>query len=236
MLRNGRSNLSACFGGATTTTTAPGLAGDLYVHLLTGLHVVTGSLGPTRVYSCGGTRFWKDGRDAPDVMLGVLDYPKTDAHPEFTLSLRVNLACGSISESFGLRFIGSEGQMTVGFTGLTLSKVPRETEPGYTIDTFSKPVRESFLSKYKQEFPDRSPNADSIRGQTEMKFTTPAGYSAHQEHHRNFYKAVRSRKPFFEDSIFGLRTGWPISYDQHKYHRRPRLQVGPGQNGGELAR
>ena len=186
-----------------------GLAGDLYVHLLTGLHVVTGSLGPTRVYSCGGTRFWKDGRDAPDVMLGVLDYPKTDAHPEFTLSLRVNLACGSISESFGLRFIGSEGQMTVGFTGLTLSKVPRETEPGYTIDTFSKPVRESFLSKYKQEFPDRSPNADSIRGQTEMKFTTPAGYSAHQEHHRNFYKAVRSRKPFFEDSIFGLRTAGP---------------------------
>lgn len=186
-----------------------GLAGDLYVHLLTGLHVVTGSIGPTRVYSCGGTRFWKDGRDAPDVMLGVLDYPKTDAHPEFTLSLRVNFACGSITESFGLRFIGSEGQMTVGFTGLTLSKVPRETEPGYTIDTFSKPVRESFLRKYKQQFPDQRPNADSIRGEADMKFTTPPGYSAHQEHHRNFYTAVRSRKPFFEDSVFGLRTAGP---------------------------
>ena len=28
-----------------------GLAGDLFVHLLTGIHVVTGSLGPTRIYS-----------------------------------------------------------------------------------------------------------------------------------------------------------------------------------------
>src|SRR5688572_15000872 len=46
-----------------------GVAGDLYVHLLTGLHVATGALGPNRIYAAGGTRFWKDGRDAPDVML-----------------------------------------------------------------------------------------------------------------------------------------------------------------------
>ena len=49
-----------------------GLAGDLFVHLLSGLHVVTGSIGPERVYATGGLRFWKDGRDAPDVMLALL--------------------------------------------------------------------------------------------------------------------------------------------------------------------
>jgi hypothetical protein len=28
-----------------------GVAGDLYVHLLTGLHVATGALGPSRIYA-----------------------------------------------------------------------------------------------------------------------------------------------------------------------------------------
>jgi len=34
----------------------------------------------------GGLRFWKDGRDVPDVMLGMFDYPETAAHPPFSLS------------------------------------------------------------------------------------------------------------------------------------------------------
>jgi len=49
-----------------------GVAGDLYVHLLTGLHVVTGATGPNRVYSTGGLRYWKDGRDVPDIALALL--------------------------------------------------------------------------------------------------------------------------------------------------------------------
>ena len=52
-----------------------GVAGDLFVHLLTGLHFATGVKGPTRVYATGGLRFWNDGRDVPDVMLALLDYP-----------------------------------------------------------------------------------------------------------------------------------------------------------------
>src|ERR1700712_2152968 len=44
-----------------------GVAGDLFVHLLTGLHTVTQSTGPTRIYATGGTRYWTD-REVPDVM------------------------------------------------------------------------------------------------------------------------------------------------------------------------
>ena len=66
-----------------------GVAGDLFVHLLTGLHTVTSSIGPTRIYATGGIRFWKD-REVPDVMLATLDYPATDAHPAFNVLLHVN--------------------------------------------------------------------------------------------------------------------------------------------------
>src|SRR6266849_5458331 len=53
-----------------------GVAGDLFVHLFSGMHFVTGAIGPTRVYSTGGLRYWNDGRDVPDVLLGLYDYPK----------------------------------------------------------------------------------------------------------------------------------------------------------------
>ena len=58
-----------------------GVAGDLFVHLFSGLHFVLSSTGPVRVMSTGGLRYWKDGRDVPDVMLGVYEYPKTATHP-----------------------------------------------------------------------------------------------------------------------------------------------------------
>ena len=44
----------------------------------------------------------------PDVLLGVFDYPETDTHPGFNLSLRVNFVDGTSGSTF-LRLVGSEG-------------------------------------------------------------------------------------------------------------------------------
>jgi predicted dehydrogenase len=198
-----------------------GVAGDLYVHLLTGLHVVTGSLGPTRVYATGGIRFWNDERDVPDVTLAMLDYPKTDRHPEFTLVLRVNFASGGTNrESFGVRFVGSEGVMTVGYSTLTVARKPRESEPGYTVDAFPKDVRERVLEEYRKKYPEQKPAADGLRPEKEDVYSPPRDHIPHLEHHRNFYAALRSRKPFFEDAEFGLRTAGPALLCNHSYYER----------------
>src|SRR6267154_299856 len=45
-----------------------GIGGDLFIHLFSGLHLMTGANGPTRVVGSGGLRYWKDGRDVPDVL------------------------------------------------------------------------------------------------------------------------------------------------------------------------
>src|SRR5579864_1438651 len=47
------------------------VAGDLFVHLLTGIHHATGALGPTRIAGMGGLRYWKDGRDVYDIIMGL---------------------------------------------------------------------------------------------------------------------------------------------------------------------
>ena len=61
-----------------------GISGDLFVHLFSAIHLVTGSNGPIRVMATGGLRFWKDGRDVPDVMLGLYDYAGAGKSPPST--------------------------------------------------------------------------------------------------------------------------------------------------------
>lgn len=197
-----------------------GVAGDLFVHLFSGMHFITSAIGPNRVFATGGTRFWKDGRDVPDLMLGIYDYAeRSGSHPAFNLTLRVNFEDGG-SENSGFRFIGSEGIMTVG-DGVSLTRTPRETEPGYTIDTFSKAIQQEFLAQYREKYPERHPTVDSMRPDAEEHFEAPDGYSDHFHHHQNFIAAVRSRKPVVEDPVFGFRAAGPallsnISYFQQR--------------------
>ena len=184
-----------------------GVAGDLFVHLFSGMHFVTGSLGPRRVFASGGLRFWKDGRDVPDVMMGLYDYPETSAHPAFNLALRVNFVNGA-GETSGFRFVGSEGTLTIG-DGVTIARAPRESAPGYSIATFPNRVQEQFMKKYRETYPVQHASADAMRPDTVEKYLPPAGYSDHRDHHFNFIEAVRTRKPVVEDAVFGLRAAGP---------------------------
>jgi predicted dehydrogenase len=100
-----------------------GVAGDLFVHLFSGTHFITGSHGPTRAMATGGLRFWKDGRDANDVLLALFDYPEG-----FNLSLRVNFVDGG-EESEGFLFTGSEGQMEIAGNTVTVTAFRQQRSP-----------------------------------------------------------------------------------------------------------
>ena len=191
-----------------------GVAGDLFVHLLTGLHFAAGVSGPARVYSTGGLRYWKDGRDVPDVMLSTMDYP------EFTLTLRVNFKSSLPQEAFGFRFVGSEGVLTTSYNDVVLARHPRESEPGYTIDTFAKATQARFLEQYHQRYPAARPTADGMRPDKDDRYVAPRDHNAHLEHHRNFLTALRTRTPFLEDAVFGLRTAGPALLTNTSYYEQ----------------
>jgi predicted dehydrogenase len=195
-----------------------GVAGDLFVHLFSGLHFITGVEGPERVFATGGLRYWKDGRDVPDIMMGLYDYPAQNKMPAFNLALRVNFVNGA-GETSGFRFVGSEGIMTVGNT-VTISKVNRESEPGYTIGTFPKSVQDEFLKSYREKYPPQRPTADGMLPQGEDTFRAPRNYSDHLDHHRNFLQAVKSRKPVIEDALFGLRAAGPALLSNRSYFEK----------------
>lgn len=175
-----------------------GVAGDLFIHLLSAIHTVTGSRGPTRVFASGAVRYWKDGRDAPDVMLAVLDYPG------FPLSLRVNLASGVAQEQFGFRFYGSEGILHATSNSLRLEKAPKESAPGYTISTFSAADQKAFLADYQRRYPATTPR---VEGATQQVFTPQI--DAHRAHHIAFADSIRNGTPSIEDGTFGYRAAAP---------------------------
>jgi predicted dehydrogenase len=200
-----------------------GVGGDLFVHLLSGLHVVTGSAGPERIMATGGLRFWEDGRDVPDVMLAMFDYGKQATHADFTFSLRVNLKSGVPEERFGFRFMGTEGVITTSMSSLLLEKPPREVEPGHSIGTFAKATQEKFLEDYRKKYPE---GAKPEKVEPE-KFAPPRGYDAHREHHRVFYEAVRSRKKPVEDAVFGFRAAGPALLANTSYFEKRQVGWDP---------
>lgn len=201
-----------------------GIPGDLFVHLFTGIHFVTDSFGPERIWATGGLHYWKDGRDVPDVMLGLFDYPKTDRHPAHHVALRVNFIAGQNSSSF--RFVGSDGILTFGSDGLQLSKRPKEAEPGIMVDSFSKAMQDAWIGAYREKYPLRPPTADALRPSTEERFPLTER-DAQYAHHAVFAEAVRSRKPVVEDPLFGLRAAAPAVLANTSYFERRAVSWDP---------
>ena len=79
-----------------------------------------------------------------------------------------------------------------------------------------KAVQEELLRQYRQKYPAASqPHEDRTE-----RFAPPTGYDAHQEHHRVFYEAVRSRKKPVEDAVFGFRAAGPALLANTSYFEK----------------
>ena len=90
-----------------------GIPGDLFVHLLTGIHYVCGiTAPPERALSSGGLFRWNDGRDVPDVMTTLYEYPK------FRATLRVTLNTDAAEYT---RLMGTRGSIEIHDERLTYS-------------------------------------------------------------------------------------------------------------------
>ena len=172
-----------------------GLAGDLFVHLISGIHFITGTNTiAERAQSSGGLFHFKDGREYPDLIETIYDYPN------FRVSLRCNL------NNDGGEFIGFYGtQGTMIIKDSTLTSTPQNTRPepeGYSVHGWAKKTRTAYLEKWHDEHPMPGPHATPVDQEGES-FATPHGYSDVVDHEANFFNAIRTRKPVVENEIFG---------------------------------
>ena len=191
-----------------------GVSGDMFVHRMTGLHYVLDALGPTQVMASGGVRYWNDGREAPDVINALLEYPETAKHDAFTLILKANFADGS-GGGYTFRFVGSDGVIEAKWGKLTL-KGSKRWEPstkslveGYnSVRTFSKAQQEAFVKEHEQYQKSMSTLGQYDFGRN-AEFTAPEGFNTRIAHYTHFAEVIRNGGTIYEDAAYGFRACAP---------------------------
>jgi predicted dehydrogenase len=184
-----------------------GMAGDLFVHLFSSLHFITDSLGPDKIYASGGLRYWNDGREVPDVLLGTFDYGQKAAHPAFNLSLRCNFVDGTSGTTY-LKLVGSEGSMDI-----TWDKVVLKRNKTFASDD------PFYLDKLKKSG-DSNPERKRMLPPEEITFDADKGYlGGPYDHMHNFFTAIRTNGKVTEDAIFGYRAAAPALLCNDSYFK-----------------
>jgi predicted dehydrogenase len=188
-----------------------GAAGDLVVHLLTGIHTITEAKGPNMISSIANLKLWKDGRDAYDIFNAIMNYQGSDKHGAFHVTTRVNLTDGEGKGPFGLKLIGTEGVIDVNGNGFKLRTIKRRAVPGYggydSFDSFSKKQKEEFKKWYKSEYGDDTDGGYDLG--KEMAFDAPNDYDDRLDHMIVFFNGIRTGSAIPEDASFGLRAAAP---------------------------
>jgi len=198
-----------------------GVAGDLFVHLLSGIHFITGSPGPEKIFSSGQIAYWKDGRDVPDIMTAIMHYPQSPEHPPFEVTLRVNFVSGQ-GETSTVKFIGSEGVLDMGYNGFTIRHNRMAAAPGIggwdSLNTYPQAMQDELKKQYNERY---TPEQQKSSSPAPTVYQLPDGYNEDLEHFTNFFNGVRTGSPVVENPIFGFRAAAPClaaneSYFQNK--------------------
>jgi predicted dehydrogenase len=205
-----------------------GVAGDLFVHLLTGIHFITGSKGPESIYSIGDLTYWKDGRNVPDVMSAVIHYGETKEHPAFQVTLRVNFISGEGDRS-STKIVGSEGVIDLGdgeSFSIRKSKMPVATGIGGwdSLFTYTEAEQKRLMESYDKRFSQadrQEPHFD------EITYRAPQGYNASNDHFANFMDAIRNGTKVVEDAEFGFRAAAPALACNDSYFQKKVIHWDP---------
>ncbi len=192
-----------------------GVAGDLFVHLLSGIQCVTGvNAAPLRAQSSGSLTYFKDGRDYPDLLATLYEYD----------GVTLNLHCNqNNAEGEPIIFYGKQATMTI--SGNTLTVVPQDTRPqpeGYSIDGWTEEAKKKYLEEWHEEHP--TPPASLAEVET---YSATPGYDDTADHIANFFRAVETRQHVVEDEIFGNHAAIACHMANYSYfHRRAAVWNG----------
>ncbi len=186
-----------------------GVAGDLLVHLVSGMNYMLGwNEAPKRAMALGGILRFPDGRNMPDVQATLFDYGRAPVY------LRLNLGCES-PEIYRLQ--GSKGILEV--TETTISYFPQSGEdesPSYYTVSYPRAMREAYLKQWHAEHdpkPGKEPVAEGF---------TYRGVSWDEEkpHLWKFFQGVKNRQPVTEDAVFGHNAALACHMANESYFRR----------------
>src|SRR5208337_4960030 len=186
-----------------------GVAGDLLVHLISGMQFVLGiNEVPKRVSSFGGIYRWKDGRNMPDVHPALFEYDNVPVYMRLTLG----------TESTEVtRFMGSKG--IIELREFSVSYTPQagvDLAPSYYTGSFPARLKDAYVKQWHEEHdpaPGKEPAPETVT-------CNGNDYDDLRPHLWKFFEAVRSRKPVVQDAVFGHHAALGCHLANESYFRR----------------
>ena len=189
-----------------------GVAGDLLVHLISGMQFMLGiNEPPKQAASVGGIRRFKDGRNMPDVHATIYYYG-ADNLPVY---MRLNLGT-EMPEQY--RIQGSKGVLEV--AGSTLTFTPQDGKdhyPSYYTGSYPGKLRAAYQEQWHREHDLKAGEQPPLS--QAVTFSTP-DFDDTRPHLWNFFEAVRTRKPVVEDVVFGHNAALACHMANEAYFRR----------------
>ncbi|MBV8069735.1 MAG: Gfo/Idh/MocA family oxidoreductase [Acidobacteriaceae bacterium] len=184
-----------------------GVAGDLMVHLLSGMLFTLGwNEAPRSATALGGIVRWKDGRNMPDLQTVLFDYHGVPVY--------VRLSLGAETPEMA-RFLGPKGVMEASGTELRIiAQSGTDTSPSYYASSFPQQMRAEYdATWYREHGPSwREPITDQTVYQGN-------DWDDVRPHLWTFFQAVKSRKPVAEDAVFGNHAAIACHMANESYFR-----------------
>lgn len=186
-----------------------GVAGDLMVHLISGMMATLGwNEVPRSAQALGGIYRFNDGRDMPDFHVVLFDYHGIPVY------VRLDLGCETPEIA---RFMGPRGILDTGEFELRYSPQPGiDLDPSYYSVGFPAKMREEYVKQWHLEH-------DPVIGKEPVREDDV--YRGHdwddmRPHLSVFFDAVKSRKPVTEDAVFGNHAAIACHMANESYFRK----------------
>jgi predicted dehydrogenase len=186
-----------------------GVAGDLLVHLISGMQFVLGiNQVPSRVSAFGGIYRWKDGRNMPDVHPVLFEYEGIPVY------MRLSLGCESTEVT---RFQGSKGAIELREFSVTFTpQAGVDLSPSYYSGSFPARLKNAYFKQWHEAndpAPGKEPAPESIT-------YNGNDYDDLRPHLWKFFEAVRSRQPVVQDVVFGHNAALACHLANESYFRK----------------
>jgi predicted dehydrogenase len=173
-----------------------GISTDLFVHLITSIHFIMDATMPKSVFADGGILYRKDGREVPDTLDAVFEYPE-----EFQVNMGSTFNNASAAEQ-GMQFLGTEGSLVLAGGGMTVASEVHREGYSYSIDSWPKKLQAEFMA-----MDDHREEADLAARPTKTLDTGSTyreqGQDAVEIHLAEFFDCVRTRKECSENALVG---------------------------------
>jgi predicted dehydrogenase len=185
-----------------------GVAGDLMVHLISGMQFVLGiNEAPRKASAFGGIYRWKDGRNTPDVHPVLFEYKHIPVYVRLTLGTETPETT---------RFMGSRGIIELmEFSVTHIAQTGVDLAPSYYCYGLPARLKNPYFKQWHQEHdpkPGQEPAPETITYKGD-------DYDDLRPHMWKFFEAVRSREPLLQNAVFGHHAALACHMANESYYR-----------------